>query len=218
MAGTVDINSVPIEGVVILPAGVNIASVNCHPIAIQDEKTPIRRIGQFNILDGDILAVHEPDHLRGTRGNQRFFRVPLSFRVQQECIRIAVNLSRAADRHMLHINAKQEMAAGNIIPMTDFRYVLRAAVGIAVIGDIGAAFDDSTGFKMQLNVAPKPEGTAKIGPGGDVHDASRSGRTLNRRLNSLRIKRHAIPYGAKIPHGDILRKGSCRKQQGEKKQ
>ena len=59
----VDVDPGSVESMVIFPVSVHIASVNTYSLRIKDKEAPIGGIGQFNVLNANILAIYEPNHL-----------------------------------------------------------------------------------------------------------------------------------------------------------
>ena len=182
----------------------DIAAVYPYPVAVEDKAGPVGGIGQLQVPDPDILAVHKPDHLGGTRRDERFLGIAVALAVQQKGVGIAVNPARAAERHILHAHPQQQMAAADIIAKADFGLVLRAAVGPAVIPDVGAALNDGARFQLEFQMAAEPDGTAEVGAGRH-HDASSSlsGHAVHGGLDGFRIQRAAIAPGTEIPYRDI---------------
>ena len=158
------VNPITVECMIVLPAGMHIAPGDSHLVAVQEETAPVGRIGQLYILNSDIVTVHEPYHLGRTCGDKRFIGIWRPIGIQQKRIRIAVNPALSAEGHIAYTNSKDEMASADVISPAYLGLVLGAAVGRAIILYVGAAFDNSTLVKMELNIAPKPYGAAEICP------------------------------------------------------
>ena len=171
LTATVDIQTIPVPDAFLIPDA-HTADRNVR--TAMEETGPVGRIDHFHILQQDVTALAEIQHLGRTPPGEVIPAVKRRIKKRRP---VAIDFS-TPDRHMVHFQRNDQVGTEGFFRQADT--VLGAEIRLIVVFRIGTAQDHGAVFQFQRGLGAEVEGTAEIGPRREVNRAALINGTLNR--------------------------------------